>query len=429
MRDLSTSRYTQCTVTKPSGVPEFHLEINDPAFIADPYSTFAKLRETTPIYWDTTWNKLFFTRYDDIAALLRDKRLGRSIFHVLSRDELGFPPPDARVAAFDHFQANHILDMEPPNHTRIRGLVQKAFTISRVEGLRARIESIVQDLLEAAERRGGTFDAVADFAEPLPVLVIAELLGVPASDSHLLRPWSSAIVKLYELGYSDAQAVAANTATEEFSAYIKKLADQRRTDPRDDLISALVAVEESGERLSNDELVANCILFLNAGHEATVNGTTGALLTMQRCPQVKAQLAQAAQDQPNNSSIFKTAIEEFLRFDTPLPMFERWVLEDFEFRGVPLKKGMEVALMYASGNRDASKFSSPDTFDATRDPNPHLTFGLGTHYCIGAPLARLEMSVALHAFLKRYPNFFVIDQPLEYTGFVIRGLKRLEVKV
>ena len=416
-------------MTKPSTIPEHHLEINDPDFIADPYSTLEELRETTPIYWDATWNKLFFTRYDDIAALLRDKRLGRSIFHVLSRDELGFPPPDARIAAFDHFQAHHILDMEPPNHTRIRGLVQKAFTISRVEGLRVRIEGIVQDLLEAAQHRGGTFDAVADFAEPLPVLVIAELLGVPAADRHLLRPWSSAIVKLYELGYSDAQAVAANTATEEFSAYIKQLADQRRSDPRDDLISALVAVEESGERLSNDELVANCILFLNAGHEATVNGITGALLTMQRHPQVKAQLAQAASSQPNNSSIFKTAIEEFLRFDTPLPMFERWVLEDFEFRGVPLKKGMEVALIYASGNRDASKFTAPDTFDATRDPNPHLTFGLGTHYCIGAPLARLEMSVALHGFLKRYPNFDVPDQPLEYTGWVIRGLKRLEIRV
>ena len=416
-------------MTKPSTAPEHHLEINDPDFIADPYSTLEHLRETTPMYWDATWNKLFVTRYDDIAALLRDKRLGRSIFHVLSRDELGFPPPDARVAAFDHFQRNHILDMEPPNHTRIRGLVQKAFTISRVEGLRARIENIVQDLLEAAEHRGGTFDAVADFAEPLPVLVIAELLGVPASDRHLLRPWSSAIVKLYELGYSDAQAVAANTATLEFSAYIKQLADQRRTDPRDDLISALVAVEEAGERLSIDELVANCILFLNAGHEATVNGITGAFLTMQRHPQVKVQLAQAASSQPNNSSIFKTATEEFLRFDTPLPMFERWVLEDFEFRGHALKKGMEVALIYASGNRDPSKFTAPDRFDAARDPNPHLTFGLGTHYCIGAPLARLEMSVALHAFLKRYPNFEVIDQPLEYTGWVIRGLERLEVRV
>lgn len=424
-----TSSYTEQTVTKPSGVPEHHLPINDSAFIADPYSTLKRLRETTPIYWDATWKKLFVTRYDDIAALLRDKRLGRSIFHVLSRDELGFPPPDARVAAFDHFQANHILDMEPPNHTRIRGLVQKAFTISRVEGLRVRIEDIVQDLLEAAEARGGAFDAVADFAEPLPVLVIAELLGVPAADRHLLRPWSSAIVKLYELGYSDAQAVAANTATEQFSAYIKSLADQRRAEPRDDLISALVAVEESDERLSNDELVANCILFLNAGHEATVNGITGALLTMQRHPHVKMQLASAAASEANNSSIFKTAIEEFLRFDTPLPMFERWVLEDLEFRGCSLKKGMEVALIYASGNRDANKFTSPDTFNIARDPNPHLTFGLGTHYCIGAPLARLEMSVALHAFLKRYPNFEVPDQPLEYTGWVIRGLKRLEVKL
>lgn len=409
--------------------PERHVNINAPEFIRDPYPTLERLRDETPIYWDPVWKKVFVTRHEDIAALLRDKRLGRSIFHVLSRDELGFPPPDPRVGDFDHFQANHILDMEPPGHTRIRGLVQKAFTPSRVEGLRVRIEGIVSDLLERAVAKGGTMDAVADFAEPLPVLVIAELLGVPEADRHRLRPWSAAIVKLYELGYTESQMHAANTATVEFSAYIRTLADQRRLEPRDDLITALVQVEEAGERLTNDELVANCILFLNAGHEATVNGITGALLTMHRHPHVRDTLARAAASEPNNAPIFKTAVEEFLRFDTPLPMFERWVLEDFEFGGVQLKKGMELALVYASGNRDPRRFSDADTFIATRDPNPHLTFGLGTHYCIGAPLARLEMGVALHAFLKRFPEFTLPEQTLEYTGWVIRGLKRLEVEL
>jgi cytochrome P450 len=409
-------------------VPSVHLELNAPEFVRDPYPTFDRLREDLPVFWDAEWNKLFFARYDDIAALLRDRRLGRSIFHVLSRDELGFPPPDPRIEDFDHFQANHILDMEPPGHTRIRGLVQKAFTPSRVEGLRAQIEAIVHDLLDRLEARG-RLDAVHDFAEPLPVTVIAALLGVPEADRHRLRPWSAAIVKLYELGYSETQMFEANRAVVEFSAYVKRLADERRVEPRDDLITALVQVEEAGERLSNDELVANCILFLNAGHEATVNGTTGALLTMHRHPEVKARLAKAASSQPNTAMIFKTAVEEFLRFDTPLPMFERWVLEDFEFGGVALKKGMELGLLYASGNRDPRKFIKPDTFDETRDPNPHLTFGLGTHYCIGAPLARLEMSVALHAFLQRFPNFTVTQETLEYTGFVIRGLKRLEIEL
>jgi cytochrome P450 len=411
-----------------SDAPEFHLDLNASAFVQNPYPTFDRLRDTTPVFWDPIWKKLFFTRYEDIAALLRDKRLGRSIFHVLSRDELGFPPPDPRVKDFDHFQANHILDMEPPGHTRIRGLVQKAFTPSRVENLRGQIEAIVGELLDAAQKRG-RMDAVQDFAEPLPVTVIAALLGVPESDRHRLRPWSAAIVKLYELGYTQTQMHEANTATQEFSAYIKHLADERRAEPRDDLITALVQVEEAGERLSNDELVANCILFLNAGHEATVNGTTGALLTMHRHPDLKKQLAAAAVHQPNNAPLFKTATEEFLRFDTPLPMFERWVLEDFEFGGVKLRQGMELGLLYASGNRDPRRFTQPDTFDATRDPNPHLTFGLGTHYCIGAPLARLEMSVALHAFLKRFPNFEVTQGSLEYTGFVIRGLKRLQVRL
>ncbi len=400
----------------------FHLDINDPNFVRDPYPQLEVLRRDKPIFWDEHWHKMFFLRYDDIAALLRDKRLGRSI-GALSRDEAGLPPPDPRLTAFDHFQTNHILDMEPPSHTRIRGLVQKAFTPSRVEALRERIREIVQRSLAILPAQ---FDAVRDFAEPLPVTVIAELLGVPEADRHHLRPWSAAIVKLYELGYSDDQAEAGNTAVLEFSTYIRELADQRRAEPQDDLITALVQVEEAGKRLSNDELVANCILFLNAGHEATVNGLSNALLNLHRYPTARAELIEATA-QPDTAPIWRTATEELLRFDTPLPMFERWVLQDFEFQGVQLKRGQEVGLFYASGNRDANKFERPDEIVLTRDPNPHLTFGLGTHYCIGAPLARLELSVALRVFLERFPNYVIPAQSLNYGGFVIRGLQRLQV--
>jgi cytochrome P450 len=408
----------------------FHLELNDPAFILNPYPKLEELRESKPVFWDEVWGKTFFLRYDDISLLLRDKRLGRSLTNLLSRDELGFPPQNPRQKPFDDFQALHMLDREPPDHTRLRSLVQKAFTVSRVENLRERIESIVGGLLENS---GSSFDAHDVLAEPLPVQVIAELLGVPEEFRAKLRPWSAAIVKLYELGYSDLEMDAASNAVLEFSEMLRGLVEERRIRASDDLISDLVRVEEAGERLTEAELIANCILFLNAGHEATVNGTTAAILSLSQNDSARAILAQEAATTANTSSLFKTAIEEFLRFDTPLPMFERWVLEDFDFitkhgQVVPLKKGQEVALMYASGNRDPRKFVNPDRLELTRAENAHLTFGLGTHYCIGAPLARLEMQVALHALLKKIPNFKLEHPKLEYgQGFVIRGLRSLRI--
>jgi cytochrome P450 len=411
---------------------EHHLNLNDPAFIRDPYPKLEKLREGPGVFFDPVWKKLFFTRYEDIAALLKDRRLGRSITHILSRDELGWPPANPRQKPFDDFQALHMLDREPPDHTRLRSLVQRAFTQSRVESLRSRIEGIVSGMLDQVGSRG-SFDVHADLAEPLPVLVIAELLGVPEEFWAKLRPWSAAIVKLYELGYSELEMDAASNAVLEFSQMLRELVEARRLEPQDDLISALVAVEEQGEKLTEEELIANCILFLNAGHEATVNGTTSAVQALCRNPQALEQLALEAQNQPNTSSLFKTAIEEFLRYDTPLPMFERWVLEDIEFKSsigpIKLERGSEVALMYASGNRDPRKFSSANELVLDRIENSHLTFGLGTHYCIGAPLARLEMQVALHTLLKRFPNISLSREPEYGAGFVIRGLKSLVVNV
>jgi len=402
-----------------------HLNINDPSFVYDPYPTLAELRESLPVFFDPVWNKIFFLRYEDIANLLRDRRLGRSITHILTRDELGWPPPNPLTRDFDHFQENHMLDNEPPKHTRLKSLMMKAFTPARVEGLRGKIQLIVNRLLDRAEDQG-QMDLLRDYAEPLPVTVIAELLGVPDADRHLLRPWSAKIVKLYELGYTDEQALEANQAVVEFSAYIKALADERRKKPGDDLISALVEVEEQGDRLSPDELVANCILLLNAGHEATVNGTTAGFLALARNPEQMERAREAAAK--NHAGFFKLAIEELLRYDTPLPMFERWVLEDFEYKGVSLRRGQEVALMYASGNRDPGRFANPDQLDLTRTENYHLTFGLGIHYCIGAPLARLELQTSFQTLLKRLPGIHLATDRVEYTGgFVIRGHKAMPV--
>ncbi len=405
---------------------EYHLDLNHPEFVYDPYPQLAELRDTLPVFFDPVWNKVFFTRYDDIAALLRDRRLGRSILHTFSRDELGWPPPNPLTKDFDRFQHDHMLDNEPPKHTRLRSLMVKAFTSSRVERLRAKIQHVVDALIDRVADRG-RMDLLVEFAEPIPVAVIGELLGVPEEDRHLLRPWSAKIVKLYELGYTDDQARAANQAVVEFSAYVKNLAHQRQQQPRDDLISALVRVEEHGEVLTIEELVANCILLLNAGHEATVNGTTLGLLSLHHNPDQMALACEAAQQ--NNLEFFKTATEELLRYDTPLPMFERWALQDFQFNGVHLQRGMEVGLLYASGNRDPRRFHDPDGLDLTRKDNPHLTFGLGIHYCIGAPLARLELQVALATLLRRLPEIRVAKEPVEYTGgFIIRGHKAMPVE-
>jgi cytochrome P450 len=410
----------------PTAMREYHLDLNDPAFVNDPYPRLAELRESVPVFYDPVWKKVFFTRYDDIAALLRDRRLGRSILHVLSRDELGWPPPNPLVRDFDHFQAHHMLDNEPPKHTRLKGLMLKAFTPARSEALRENVRQIVDGLIDRVAHLG-RMDLVADFAEPIPVTVIAELLGVPDSDRPLLRPWSAAIVKLYELGFTDNQAREANRAVVEFSNYVRALAHERRRAPADDLISALVEVEEKGQRLTEDELIANCILLLNAGHEATVNGTTSGFLALHRHP-VQMALAKRAAE-ARDRGFFAGAIEELLRYDTPLPMFERWVLDDMDIGGVRLRRGVEVGLFYASGNRDPRRFSNPDTLDLRRRDNLHLTFGLGIHYCIGAPLARIELQVAFERLLARLPRIRAAAEPVAYTGgFVIRGVRALPVE-
>jgi len=408
---------------------ERRLNLTDLDFVRNPYPRLEELRETAPVFLEPNYNKVFFTRYDDIAALLRDKRLGRSILHVLSRDELGWPPQDPRQADFDAFNSSHMLDLEPPDHTRLRSLVSQVFTPRRVEALLPRVQALIGRILDPLEDRK-SFDFVTDLAEPLPVAVIAELLGVPAEDQPLLRPWSAAIVKLYELGFSEEQQQQANSAVLEFSEYLRGLAHERRLRPRDDLITALIEARDGTDKLSETEFISSCILLLNAGHEASVNGSSAAVLALSRNEKARAQLISAARSSEAIPVLFKTAVEELLRFDTPLPMFERFVLEDMDIGGVQLERGQEICLLYASGNRDPRKFERPDELWLERSPNPHLTFGLGIHYCLGAPLARLELALLLKAVLERFPQMQVDEASLEYGGgFVIRGISRLEVEV
>ncbi len=410
-------------------IPVRSFDLLDPAFVRDPYPLLARLRDETPVFYEPRWDKVFFLRYHDIATILRERRFGRSILHVRSREQLGWPPPDPRQEEFDRFESHHLLSTEPPDHTRLRGLVSKAFTPRRVADLRDRINAIVEATLDDLEARG-SFDLVREFAEPLPVIVISELLGVDPQQRGSLRAWSAAIVKLYELDHDETAQVAANDAVIAFSALLRELIDRRRREPRDDLITALVEVEEQGDRISEDELIGTCILLLNAGHEATVNATSGGILTLMRRRAAWETLVAAARAPGPPPPIFKTAVDELLRIDSPLPLFERWVLDDLDVNGTPLDAGTKVALLYASGNRDPVRFDRPDELDLERDPNPHLTFGLGIHFCLGAPLARLELQIALRGIARRFPDLRLADETgaLVYgDGFVIRGLTELHM--
>lgn len=394
---------------------------HDVGFVADPYPVYETLRRDTPVRYDEATDHWLVARYEDVNRLLRDRRVGRTYLHRFTHEEMHRPDPPAWHAPFWHLINAGILDMEGTDHTRVRRLVSKAFTPAYVEGLRPRIERIVDDLVEPLAG-AGEVDLLPTVAEPLPVTVIAEMLGVPEADRHLLRPWSADICKMYELRPSLGSQRDAVRASGEFSAYLRGLARERRDRTGDDLITQLAHVVDEGERLTEDELVGTCVLLLNAGHEATVNATLLGWWTLFRYPDRLAALRA-------DPGLIGTAVDELLRFDTPLQMFERWVLEPFELRGVEIPRGAELGLLFGSANRDADVFDAPDELRLDRDPNPHLTFGAGIHYCLGAPLGRLELQTSFGALLTRFPRMTLVEEPRWKPNYVIRGLEGLRVRL
>ncbi|MBE1564146.1 cytochrome P450 [Nonomuraea africana] len=383
--------------------------------MASPYAVYDELRRETPVSFFEPTGQWLIARHADVNALLRDRRLGRSYLHLATHEEFGREPePDFQEPFWRVIRAG-MLDVEPPVHTRLRRLVSKAFTPRMVESMRPRVRAIVEGLVDDFVEKGGG-DLIAEVAEPLPVTVIAEMLGVPDADRHLLRPWSADICGMYELNPSAAAQHTAVRAAAEFSDYLKGLARARRSAPGDDLISALAQIEE----LTEDELVGTCVLLLNAGHEATVNVTGNGWWSLFRNP---AELVRLRDD----LSLLPTAIEELMRYDTPLQMFERWALEDIEVGGVTIPKGVEVALLFGSANRDPEVFADPDTLDVGRADNPHISFGAGIHFCLGAPLARIELVESFGALLKRAPSLELTREPEWNPGYIIRGLRSLDV--
>ena len=392
----------------------------DVGFIADPYADYAELRELAPVRYDEPTDHWLVSRYADVDALLRDRRFGRTYLHVATYEEMGRPgPPDWHDPFWDLINAG-ILDMEPPDHTRVRKLVAKAFTPRYVENLRPPVQAIVDELVDGIAG-AGEVDLLPALAEPLPVTVIAEMLGVPHADRHLLRPWSGDIVKMYELNPTIEGQEAAVRASGEFAAYLRGLARERRTDPGDDLISGLVQVIDEGETLTEDELVGTCALLLNAGHEATVNSTLLGWWALFRHPDRLKELRA-------DLSLIPSTVEELLRFQTPLPMFERWVLEPFDLHGVRIPKGAELGLLFDSANHDPSVFDRPEELRLDRKPNPHLTFGAGIHFCLGAPLGRMELQLSFRTMLERFPELELVEEPRFRPNYIIRGLEGLRVR-
>ncbi len=388
-----------------------------PSFVAHPYDVYAQLRDEAPVTFFEPTNQWLVSRYEDVNALLRDRRLGRTYLHVASHEEVGRPPDPDHLAPFWHLIRDGMLDREPPDHTRLRRLVSQAFTPRRVEALRPTVERIADQLVGDFIADGGG-DLIARVAEPLPVTVIAEMLGVPPADRPLLRPWSADICGMYELNPTRSAADRAVRACVEFSGYLRSLARTRRADPHDDLISALTQVDG----LTEDELIGTCVLLLNAGHEATVNVTGNGWWALFRNPSSLALLR-------SSPDLLPTAIEELMRYDTPLQMFERWVLADIIVRGVDIPRGSEVALLFGSANRDPAVFAAPDSLDVARKDNPHISFGAGIHYCLGAPLARIELMASFGALLRRAPGLSLVEEPEWKPGYIIRGLAALEVAV
>ena len=402
-------------------VSELRFAPRDIGFIADPYPVYDELRERSPVLYDEATDHYLISRYEDVNSLLRDKRFGRTYLHQATHAEMGHPDPPEWHDPFWSLINAGILDQEPPDHTRVRRLVSKAFTPRYVEGLRPRVQAIMDELVDRVSG-AGEFDLLAEVAEPLPVTVIAEMLGVPDSERHLLRPWSADICKMYELNPSLGMQRDAVRASSEFSDHLRTLARERRDDPGEDLISQLAQVLDEGERLTEDELVGTCVLLLNAGHEATVNATGIGWWTLFRTPEALRRLR-------DDRSLLPTAVDELLRFDTPGQMFERWVLEDFVLHGVRVPRGAELGLLLGSANRDPEVFDRPDELVLARDPNPHLTFGAGIHFCLGAPLGRQELQVSFGTILDRLPDIELVEEPTWRSSYVIRGLAELRVRV
>jgi cytochrome P450 len=387
----------------------------DPEFLADPYPTYHRLRAEDPVH-QSPLGFWVLTRYDDVSAVMRDPRFIKEPLAALVAARFGAEVPRGVGLS--------MLDRDPPDHTRLRGLVSKAFTPRVVDGLRPRIQQIVDELITRAQAVG-SMDVIEEFAYPIPVNVICEMLGVPVADHERFKGWSLDIARGLDSIWlpPDSEVPRRSAASRHaINDYFRGLIAQRRASPRGDLLSALIVAEEAGDKLNEEELLATCILLLIAGHETTVNLIGNGVLALLRNPGELKRLRETP-------GLIMTAVEELLRYDGPVQRTARVASAEATIGGRTIAKGEMVMPFIGAADRDPAQFPDPDRLDLTRADNRHIAFGWGIHFCLGAPLARVEGQIAIDALVRRLPRLeLMTDEPEYRQSLTLRGLKTLPIK-
>lgn len=392
----------------------------DPAFFQNPYAFYDRLHADNPAFFWDQYGHWCFAGFKDVSALLRDKRFGREILHVATREELGMPAPKPHTAAFDLTEKHSLLNLEPPGHTRLRTLVNRAFVSRHVEQLRPRIIRLANEMIDSFEGEDSV-DLIKAFAAPIPAIIIAEMIGLPAESAPSLLNWSNRMVAMYMFGVSEATERDANQASQDFLDFVAEAIAERRKRPTEDLLSHMLTSDRDGDRLSDEEVMSTAILLLNAGHEATVHTTgNGVKSILESGIDPVTLFASDAQTE--------ATVEECLRFDAPLHMFTRYALSDLEYDGLQLRKGDVIGLMLGAANRDPRRFANANTFDPFRSDGANVSFGAGIHFCIGAPLARIELQVAFSELFRRLPRLRLAEAPSYNDVYHFHGLERLMVR-
>ncbi|WVT74461.1 cytochrome P450 [Sinorhizobium chiapasense] len=396
------------------------IDARNPAFYSAPLAAYAEIHAQCPAFFWEERQQWYFAGYDQVNALLRDRRFGRQILHVATREEVGLPAPKPHLKDFDALEEHSLLELEPPAHTRLRTLVNRAFVSRQIEQLRPDIEQLSHALIDGFERNGEV-ELLKAYAETIPVTIIARMLGIPVEAAPDLLDWSHRMVRMYVFNPSHETELDANQASADFADYLRKIIAEKRRNPADDLLTHMITSEKDGERLFEAELVSTTALLLNAGHEATVHQIGNAVKTI-------LQSGFSATDLFATEAATALTIEECLRFAAPLHIFQRYALTDVELDdGITLRKGDKIGLLLGAAHVDLKKFTDPNVFRPTRDEGANVSFGAGLHFCIGAPLARLELNLSLPILFRRLPNMRLKNEPEVKDAFHFHGLERLDL--
>jgi pimeloyl-[acyl-carrier protein] synthase len=405
-------------MSQPSATLEDPILHASPEFINNPYPSFARFRNEAPVFWSEKGKYWIVSKYADVQSILRDMHYEKGLQNskLLNPMVKMLPPVKEAIKS----RSTWMLNQNPPDHTRLRSLVNRAFTPTMVNSMKEHIEDIANRLLDEIAAKG-EMDIVHDFAFPLPVTVIAEMLGVPPEDRDKIKAFSKPLTDGLEPGFDLARMTRANKAVQEFEDYLRPLVEERRKNGKNDLISALVSAEEQGDKLSMDELLGNCVLMLVAGHETTVNLIGNGVLALLKHPdQMELLRAQPA--------LCVTAVNEFLRYESPVQTVRRMAASDLDLHGTKIEERDVLLLLLGSANRDPEHYPNPDQLDITRADNKHLAFGTGIHHCLGSSLAEVEGQIAINTLLKRFPDLKMKSKNVEFKfPFALRGPKELLV--